>query len=304
MIATKDSAAAGLGRLLPESRNYYFLAAGLEDLRWGHEPPRGTLEELLEYLRGELHPDDKLAMHQLFLMNDMRNAVAYHGPDDQFVSPSCYRRAQILEAAQGDESVLPFLIEFFENTRNNIRLYPDRPLIDELTMMFYDRIGDIENGFVRDYFIRELDVRNLAIALSRERQGFPYRERLIPRGEVYDAISAGSPPDFGLSAEFPFVDRLTEVFSSTDLTAHEQAMETARWEWLDERVGPDFFSTEFILSYVVKYQSMERWNSLSEQKGDEVFGELVNAVQRSVRFALEFTPFGDNENDEGNGNGN
>lgn len=279
------------------TQNYYFLAASLEDVRWGQDAPQGTLEELIDYLEPNLLPDDRIAFRQLFLMSDMRNAISYHESDDNFVTPSCYDRETLMEAAQTGGDVLPFLNEFFELLRSNSRAYPDIPLIDELSILFYDTIGTIDSRFVRDYYRRELDLRNLTIALSRESQGFPYRERLIPRGDAYDAIMAANPPDFGLGAEFPFVEELVRVFKTTDLTAHEQTLSRIRWNWLDERVGSEFFSIDFILSYVIKYQSVARWQTLSEEKGDELFGELLNAVRRSVRFSLEFSHIGDKEND-------
>jgi hypothetical protein len=279
------------------SRNYYFLAASLADVSWGAATPRGTLDELIAYLEGELHPQDTTALRQLFLFNDMRNAVSYHVPDDAFVTPSCYDRDTMAEAAESYSDVLPFLNDFFEIVRGAARVYPEIPVIDEMSILFYDRLDDIESSFVRDYYLRELNVRNLTIALSRESRGFPYRERLIPRGDAFDAIMTGTPPDFELSADFPFVEELVRVFKTTDLTAHEETMERLRWNWLDERVGPQFFSTEFILSYVIKYQSVERWQTLNEEKGDELFGELLDAVRRSVRFSLEFSEVGDKQDD-------
>lgn len=279
------------------TRNYYYLASSLADVSWGNGTPRGTLEELIAFLEPELHPDDAKALRQLFLFNDMRNAVSYRRTDDAFALPSCYDREAILEALQGYSDVLPFLNDFFEIVRTNARRYPEIPLIDELTIIFYEHIEDIDSLFVRDYFLRELDTRNLTVALSRENQGLQYRERLIPYGDAYGAVMSGSPPDFGLSADFPAIEELLRVFKTTDLTAHEEIMERVRWRWLDERVGPEFFSTDFILSYVVKYQSVQRWDSLSQEKGDELFGELLNSVRRSVRFSLEFSGVGEKQND-------
>ena len=274
-------------------RNYYFLAASLADLSWGQEPPRGTLAELIDYLELELSSDDARALRQLFLFNDIRNAVTYRGPKDAFLSPSCYDRETILAAVEGSADVLPFLSDFFEMQRGGVRKHPGIPLIDELTILFYDQLSGIESPFVQDYYLRERDVRNLTIAVSRESQGFPYKERLIPNGDAYEAIVSGTPPDFGLTADFPFIEELVRVFKTTDLTAHEEFMGRLRWSWLDERVEPELFSTEFIFSYVIKYQSVERWQTLSAEKGDELFGELLNSVRRSARFSLEFSNVGE-----------
>ena len=285
------------------TRNYYFLAASLVDLSWGRGAPSGDMEALVEYLEPSLHPEDATALRQLFLFNDMRNAVNYHEQRDVFVTPSCYDRKTLIDGAEGGSHVLPFLNDLFDVLDSNARQFPEIPLIDELTIMFYDELGAIESEYVRDYYRRELDVRNLTIALSLDSQGFPYRDRLIPRGDVYDGIMTGTPPDFGLGPDFPFVEDLVRVFKTTDLTAHEETMERIRWQWLDDRVGAEFFSTEFILSYVLKYQSVARWQALNEEKGDELLGELLNAVRRSVRFSLEFAEVGDKENDSRKSNG-
>jgi len=279
-------------------RNYYFLAASLEDVQWAHGAPRGSLEELIDYLSEELHPEDAVALKQLFLFNDMRNAVSSHGTGDAFATPSFYDSETMSAAAHGDPNVLPFLAEYFEVARGGSAGTEGIPAIDALTVGFYDHLNDIADPFVRDYFRRELDVRNLTIALSRESQGFPYRDRLIPRGEAYNAILTGTPPDFGLGRDYPFIDEFVRVFHTTDLSAQEETMSKARWRWLDERVGADFFSTDFIFSYVIKYQSVERWQTLSEEKGDELFGELLNSLRRSVRFSLEFSDVGDKQDDD------
>ncbi|WP_455382676.1 DUF2764 family protein [Salinispira pacifica] len=288
--------------LLTGARNYYYLASSLEDLSWGNGVTRGPIDELVDFLEQELHPDDARALRQLFLFNDMRNAVSYQSRDDEFVTPAMYGPDVVLEAGQGHPNMMPFLTDFFENRRRNQRIYPDIPLIDELTLLFYDHLSDIGSAFVRDWYRHELDMRNLTIALSRESHGFPYRERLIPRGEAYRAIMEGSPPDFGLSNDFPYLDELVRVFKTTDLTAQEEAMSRIRWNWLDQRIGAEFFSAEFIFAHVIKYQSAERWQTLSQEKGDEVFGELLNVVRRSVRFALEFSHIGDNDHDNRNSN--
>lgn len=279
------------------TRNYYFLAASLADVSWGREAPRGSLDDLIEYVEPELYAEDALALRQLFLFNDMRNAVSHREPDDPFVTPSCYDRDTLVEASEGYADVLPFMNDFFEAVRAKDRSYPDIPLIDELTILFYDHLDDLASSFVRDYYLRELNVRNLTIALSRESHGFPYRDRLIPFGDAYEAIMVGTPPDFGLIPDYPFVEELVRVFKTSDLTLQEETMSRLRWQWLDERVGPAFFSTEFVLAYILKYQSVERWQNLSEEKGDEAFGELLSNVRRSVRFALEFSEVGEEDDD-------
>jgi hypothetical protein len=184
---------------------------------------------------------------------------------------------------------LPFLAEFFTNSEAGIRLHPDFLEIDELALLFYQRLEDIRDPFVREYFLFELNLRNIAVALELRQRSLPPDGRLIPIGAAYAIIAAGAGDDFGLTDSFPYVRRLLAPYRETDLTRREQLLDEIRWEWIEERLGSDYFSFDYILGYLVKLLSVERWRSLKEETGSEVFDELLNTVHRSVRFAIEFS---------------
>jgi len=275
-------------------RQYYFLASSLAELSldFTERSDGSPLEALMTRLEDELHPQDYDSAKRLFLFNDLKNAVAFKKMDDPFAEPSYFSREEILDAAGGNESLAPYLDTYFENRRAGVRLYPDLPEIDELSVLLYEHVDTFTSRFVRDYFTFELNLRNAAIAVNMQQNGFPYQNRLLPLGGAYEQIIQGAPPDFGLTGDFPFVEKLIKEYRGQDLTAQERAVTEIRWHWLEERIGADFFSSQAIFAYVLRLAEIDRWQRMSEVAGDEILGELLAAVRRSVRFALEFAHIG------------
>lgn len=270
-------------------RNYYYLASSLIDVFRSKSGRAGTVQNLVDFCSEQLHPDDFESLKSLFLFNDIRNFIWHQAPEDPFVTPSYYTMDELNLGGLEPSALLPFFREHLENRATRIRLYPDLLEIDELTAVFYNHLGDIRDAFVREYYLAELNLRNIVVALELRESGEPLKGKLIPVGEAYEEISRNTVEDFGLGDSFPYVRGLIPAFREPDLTAREDLIEDIRWQWLDDRIESDLFSSDYIFAYAVKLQSVERWDSLNPEKGDELFSELLNTVRRSVRFAIEFS---------------
>lgn len=270
-------------------RNYYFLASSLIELIRGKTRREGSVRELVDFCEEQLHPDDLESLKSLFLFNDIRNLIWYQNPDDPYMTPSFYTQDELKLGKMEPDQLLPFLQAHLENRASRVQLYPELIETDELTTIFFDHLGDIRDSFVREYYQNELNLRNIAVALELRENAEPFRGKLIPAGDAYDDIVRNTSEDFGLSNSFPYIRRLIPLFREPDLTAREELIEDIRWEWLDEKIESDLFSSDFILAHAIKLQSVERWDALNVEKGDELFSDLLNTVRRSVRFAIEFS---------------
>jgi hypothetical protein len=270
-------------------RNYYFLAASLPELVRGRTQSVGSVQHVWDRCAHELHPDDFDSLKSLFLLNDIANAVSYRRPGDRFLSPSFYSPEELIAGLKEPERLLPFLAQHHANTQAGVRLRPEMRETDEVTLLFYMHLGDIRDAFAREYHLHQLDVRNIAVALELRQQSLPLEGNLIPMGVAYEMITASSAEDFGLSDAFPYVPRLLAAYRQTSLTKREQVLDEILWEWLQDRLGSDYFSSDYVLGYLLKLGSVERWHGLREESGSVLFEELLNTVHRSVRFAIEFS---------------
>ena len=129
----------------------------------------------------------------------------------------------------------------------------------------------------------------MATALELRANEFPLEHRLIPLGMAYEQLSTSDERDWGLAEELPYLRTLLPLYEDPDLSAREAALDEARWQWCDEMTEDDLFTFHAIVAYGIKLLSVERWSRLDETAGNELFMELLGTVQRSVRFAIEFS---------------
>jgi hypothetical protein len=247
----------------------------------------------------EMREQDFDQVRKLFLYNDIKNTILLYfykkKRQEDYATPAYYDELSFEENRKDTSCFLPFLARFYELKKAGKRQYPHLPETDELTALFYEDLESItEPGFLRDYFDFELSLRNITCAIAFRKNGLPISAKLIPFGTAYELICKNeAATDFGLADEFPFIEKLVSPSEAGSLYDAEMAIEKVRWEWLDERVGDNFFSTDAIISFFVKLRSIERWEELSKEKGEELFNGLMNTIKRSIRFSIEFITTGE-----------
>jgi hypothetical protein len=151
----------------------------------------------------------------------------------------------------------------------------------------------LNNGFLVSYFAFELDLRNITTAISAEKMGIDYANKMIPFGRAYGIILENGTAGDALKQEFDYSSRLLEVFGSPDVVAMEREIDAIRWAWLDEATEKDGFSADSVLAYALKLQVLHRWANLEEEKGRKLFDDLVGIIKRSIRFSIEFSTAGE-----------
>lgn len=277
---------------------YYYLVSSLADIMIDSGRTSPDLRQLFVFCMEEMAPKDFEQVRKLYLLNDIKNTIFLHfnkkEKQEDYVQPAYYDEGTFNENLKDPSLFLPFLTQFYELKKAGKRLYPQLPETDELTSLFYEELDEFTDGFLREYFHFELNLRNITTALALRKNGLAVAGKLIPSGSAYELIGKNeSQSDFGLGDEFPFVERLVALNQQSQLLDLEMAVEDIRWKWLDENVGDDYFSTEAILAYFVKLNSVTRWDQLDKERGQELFDGIVNTIKRSIRFSIEFITTGD-----------
>lgn len=279
--------------------NYYYLVSSLADLSLEGRPGGESLRKWFFLAMDEMKEKDFEDIRKLFLYNDIKNTVLLYfykkKRQEDYATPAYYDEYTFNENQKDPSNFLPFLAKFYELKKIGQRQYPDLPETDELTSHFYEDLDNITApGFLRDYFHFELNLRNITSAIAFRKNHLPITSKLIPFGTAYEQISQHeSDDDFGLADDFPFAAELIGKLEASSLYAGEMAVEKLRWNWLDERVGDNYFSTEAVIAFFVKLISVERWERLSKEKGEELFNGLINTIKRSIRFSIEFITTGE-----------
>ena len=142
--------------------------------------------------------------------------------------------------------------------------------------------------FLKDYFLFELNLRNITTGLSQRSNNLPVSNKIISYEDISELIKKSSSQDFGLSKHIYYIEKIIEVYKSNDLIKIEKTIDEIRWQWLDERVGYNYFSSDFIFSYAVKLASVERWINLNIQNGEENFNNIINKISLNIKLPEQY----------------
>ena len=269
-------------------QQYYYLISSLAELTIDTGKKPLSIIEFLNFCSEEMNDNDFNNLKKIFLFNDIKNLIYYKGEGAPFITPSYYSEEDFKENLKDVDAFFPFISEYFYNEKNEKRLYPELIEIDEIVLLLYLYINDFTHGFIKDYFLFELDLQNVTTALSLRENNLPLLNKIIPYEDYSEQMKKNSSPNFGLSKEIDYIEKLLDVYKMGDLIKIEKTTEEIRWNWLEQRVGHDYFSCYAVFAYAVRLSSVERWIYLNEKKGEETLNNLINDIELNVKFPIEF----------------
>ena len=263
---------------------YYYLISSLPDISIAYEHAK-AFPGFFEFCREQMKPADFKNLRKCFLFNDIQNVCKFKKEGDVYQSPSYYDKEDFLENLADPDRFLPFISGFFYDRSKEVKRFPGMPGIDELLWRFYETLDDIAGGFVRDYFLFELNLRNYCAALSLRTRGLEYKKKIIGSDYFSGQIAHSSAPDFGLGGEFSDFAPLLETFGKAGPLELEKTIEDIRFHWLDEAVSYRYFSAEAVCALAIKLNSAERWLKLDPEKGREILDEILARAKGSLKKA-------------------
>lgn len=269
-------------------KEYYYLISSLVELSLDTGKLPITTAQFINFCSEEMDEKDFIDLKKIFIFNDIQNALFYKDRNINYKTPSFYSEEDFKENLKDTDTFFQFLAEFFYNKKNEKRETPDLLEIDESFSLLYKNIEAFSEGFLRDYFIFELNLRNITTALSLISNNLSITNKIIPYEYISDTIKKSTSPDLGLSKHIDYIEELTEIYKNNDLIKIEKTIEDIRWKWLDDRVGNNYFSSDFIFAYSVKLNSVERWNSLTDKMGEEKLNNLIENISMNIKFPDQY----------------
>ncbi len=270
-------------------RNYYYLVAGLPDIVLDQKKLTIPLGEFRDELQYHLHPDDYSLVEFLFLPHDNANLIGLLQKDlEEFDEMGIYSReeleSEIKEPAENGGYIQRIITAF----KNEEPVFPERSWEDQITWLFFEYALLQKNDFLRQWFEFDMNLRNIVAAMNARNHKMSREHVLIGENEMVDALKKSTLKDFGISAEFQWMDRLMSIQENDNLQEREHDMDMLRWDFINEINTFNYFTIEVILGYVIKMQMVERWTKLDEDKGRELFRKLLKELEMSYEFPKEF----------------
>lgn len=171
-------------------------------------------------------------------------------------------RQDILEQCSGKDRQLVMLLE-------------DGFVDGNLTPDFYRTALAHRNRFIREYFRFDLSVRNAKVR---------YLNRAMGRDPEKDTVVLD---EDATEETFDEASSLDAILHGKDILERERGIDDLIWGKIDDLTTYDYFDIEAILGFLAKLHIVERWYTLDEQTGREMFRKLVDEVRgtfKGVRY--------------------
>ena len=137
---------------------------------------------------------------------------------------------------------------------------------DRLNADFYKNALESPNGFLREYLLWDLRVRNTKAE---------YLNRSLGRPEEQDVVDLPGGSDYD---EKPSV---CEILEQSDILQREKGLDSLMWDKAQELISLHLFDMDVILSFIARLMIADRWNKLDPKTGRELFHTLVNEIRKT-----------------------
>ena len=278
------------------ARNYYCLVAGLPDLIMEDRKLAFSSLSFRELLQQDVHPQDFKLVSLFYLPFDHLNILSrLYNKEPVFDNRGNFLQEEIeeltdkktFETAEGfniPEYILEFVEEYFREEEKPSKIEAERTLTEN----YYNHLLNTGNNFMNDYVRHELNLRNILTALNGRKFDLDVSADIIGDSDIEQALKKSRTRDFGLANDVDNLEAIIQLHEIPNLLERELKTDTMRWHFLDEATFFSYFTIEKVLAFVIKVFIVERWISLDEEKGKELFKQLITDLEKSYEFPEEF----------------
>ncbi len=137
--------------------------------------------------------------------------------------------------------------------------------------------------FVREFFRFDLNLRNAKVR---------YLNRELGRPDGMDLVTGkGQEDDTDLDidgyrfsgGEFEEAAKVESALAASSLLDREQALDDVTWEKISNLETFHYFDLTAVLAYIAKLHIVNRWLALDQEKGRELFRQLVSEVRGTFK---------------------
>lgn len=277
------------------ARQYHYLIAGLPELAMADKKLPTGVADFRDKLDEELHPSDRELIKIWFLPYDhanIANALYHtHKPFDYrgTFAPFEIERMTDKRAMEDETAHLPFgyIRQALDDAMTADEQIPAAKFEWMLHNGYCQMMRNHPNAFVRQLASFDIDQRNAMAAMNGRKFNLPFEDQLMGEGDVTDAFKKSRARDFGLSADIAQMDTLVQIFDTEDLLERELKLDQLRWQFIDDAVFFHYFTIERIVAFLLKLMIVDRWMSLDEDKGRELFRQLIHNLQSGYKKSEE-----------------
>lgn len=276
--------------------NYYYLMAGLPDLKMSDTKPAYSISSLREECEEMLSPKDKQLLYYYFLRWDCVNIVRLlkdsEAQIELYGNFSMEQYQDLLTSAREltfNVHRYPSFLSIF------VRDYPynkeKKGFFAEDVMMFeYLQyvMKNCSNRMMVNWYRLNMDINNILTAMIARKNGWNVGDYIQGNNAVTELIRTNSTKDFDLSFELDYVKELMQIVDEPDPVLKEKRIDAFKWNWLDDQTFFDPFNMDAVFAYFCKLEMLHRWEILDPEQGKETFRKIIDELRGEAKVPDEF----------------
>jgi len=268
--------------------DFYCILSGLPELNFQppYHYPEGVITEILSLLSEK---DKQMAQYPLYQFDNYNIITMLNNYQRDFLPFGNYSRDELAAEIKTQDNLPEYLNYFFEKKQEQkTAALADS---DELSLAryYYLEALKIEDSFLQQWSGFEIHLNNIRTAIQCRKYNIPLERReqkragqesgqtILGTDDLVDQLQLSHSADFGLTGVYDWMEFLIET-EKKDLLTAEIEIEIFRWNKLDELVDGKYFSRDNLLVYIIKYYSLVRWNSLTQEKGSRALGVILDKI--------------------------
>ena len=269
------------------STEYYYLVAGLRDWTLDSDTKGFDVREIIDEIVGELTKSDREAVRMLYAYYDCENIIARRAKRERHNQLGNLSAEQITEVFEERNYAL-----LTPAVAKCVKLYVeenDEERDQEITLdssferaifeAYYRDLAESKCSFLKEWGAFDRNLRNIAAAIAAREAGRVVADVTVGGGEIVEQLKRSTAADFGLRGELPYVDSvISAVCDEKNIVEKERKIDAIRWAEAEAMTSFDFFTINFILSYLVKVNIVARWSMLAPEVGREMLNRLIKEL--------------------------
>ncbi len=278
-------------------REYYCLIAGLPDLFFNESKLVQDSYAFKKELKYQLSTRDYELIKLLFLSFDNENLLTlYFNRQQPFLNLGNISKNTLelqLSPANEFPELPEYMLQFISWMKNREAKELNTEAENILHTLFYEYVLKTKNEFLRNWFMFDLNIKNIITAFNCVRFGYELQKQLIrvhPETLCYSLLIHKRLKHELFEDELPFSDQIFRIAESdAKLIDKEKALDKIKWDYLDEYTFFHYFTIEKVLSYIFKLLITERWMKLDIETGRALLTRLMDDLKTSYEFSEEFS---------------
>lgn len=269
------------------STEYYYLVAGLREWTLDSDTKGFDVREIVEDILDHLTSSDREAVRMLYAYYDCENLVARRNGRER-INPLGNLSVEELDQVLGERryALLPkcvaeavkLYVEADDEERDDDVVLADS-FEHALFDAYYRELASSKCKFLRAWGEFDRNLRNIAAAVAAREAGRVVADVTVGGGDVVEQLKRSSAADFGLRGELQYIDAvIAAVSDERNIVEKERKIDAIRWAEAEEIAVFDFFTIDYILSYLIKVNIVARWAMLSPEVGREMLNRLIKEL--------------------------